>query len=125
MTAFTATATSRVQEDIINKLGLVRPHTVRARFDRANLFYYVTAKENRDAQILNFVQKASRRIRHHLLRYPQRSRSRHRHALCAQGINALPYHAGLDGSIRERNQEAFNRDDVPDHCGHHCLRHGH
>ena len=54
--AFTATATHRVQEDIVSKLGLRSPHTVRASFNRPNLFYKVVPKEKPGEQILQFVR---------------------------------------------------------------------
>ena len=54
--AFTATATQRVQEDIIGKIGLRNPQIVRASFDRPNLFYQVERKEKVDSQILEFLK---------------------------------------------------------------------
>ena len=55
VTAFTATATEKVQEDIIRKIGLRNPYIVRASFNRPNLFYEVKAKSGVDKQILEFL----------------------------------------------------------------------
>src|SRR4030042_1133019 len=54
--AFTATATLKVQEDIIGKIGLRSPHIVRASFNRPNLFYQVIRKSKVDVQILEFLR---------------------------------------------------------------------
>ncbi|MBA7609350.1 hypothetical protein ES703_16541 [subsurface metagenome] len=51
--AFTATATVKVQDDIIKKIGLRSPYVVRASFNRHNLFYQVKSKEQVESQILN------------------------------------------------------------------------
>ncbi len=53
--AFTATATQKVQEDIIRKIGLRTPHTVRASFNRPNLFYQVKPKAGVEQQLLEFL----------------------------------------------------------------------
>ena len=109
--AFTATATQKVQEDIIGRLGLRRPHIVRASFNRPNLFYEVKPKSKVEAQILEF-----------LMERPEESGIIYRTTrdsvmltadfLKSKGIAALPYHAGLSASERSRNQEAFNKDEV-------------
>ncbi len=54
--AFTATATQRVQEDIIARIGLRKPHIVRASFNRPNLFYQVEPKAKVESQILEFLR---------------------------------------------------------------------
>lgn len=109
--AFTATATEKVQEDIIGKLGLRRPHIVRASFNRPNLFYEVKAKANVGAQLLDFLKERPgesgivyRTTRDAVMETAELLRSK--------GIAALPYHAGLSAEERKENQEAFNRDEV-------------
>jgi ATP-dependent DNA helicase RecQ len=109
--AFTATATQRVQEDIITRLGLRAPHLLRASFNRPNLFYQVTPKEDPDRQILEFVRR--RRGEAGIVYRTTRKSVDHTAALLAGGgISALPYHAGLGKETRSANQEAFNRDEI-------------
>src|SRR3990170_3424845 len=109
--AFTATATQRVQDDIINKIGLRNPHIVRASFNRPNLFYEVKAKSRAELQILEF-------LRDHpgesgiIYRTTRDSVMETADFLKSKGIAALPYHAGLPADERTKNQEAFNRDEV-------------
>ena len=109
--AFTATATHRVQEDIVGKLGLRSPHTVRASFNRPNLFYRVIPKDKPGEQILRFVHA---RIGESGIVYRTTRKSVEQTAdmLMRHGIKALPYHAGLDDATRVKNQDAFNRDEV-------------
>lgn len=109
--AFTATATSRVQDDIISKIGLRSPFTVRASFNRPNLFYKVKGKKGLEAQLLEFIRE------HYgepgiIYRTTRDSVSELADLLSANGIKALPYHAGLATEERKKNQEAFNRDEA-------------
>ena len=107
--AFTATATRRVQTDIIERLRLRDPFLVRASFDRPNLFIEVRPKEDIERQILNFVRQYPREagIVYRTTRGSVEGTARN---LSAGGLQVLPYHAGLDDSRRKANQEAFNRD---------------
>ena len=111
VTAFTATATPRVQEDIISKIGLRSPYVIRASFNRQNLFYQVKSKIEVELQILEF-------LREHtdepgiIYRTTRDSVFRLTEFLVDHGISALPYHAGLAAEERKRNQEAFSRDKV-------------
>jgi ATP-dependent DNA helicase RecQ len=109
--AFTATATHRVQEDIVAKLGLRSPHTVRASFNRPNLFYKVIPKEQPGDQILRFV-RAHVGEPGIIYRTTRKSVEQTADMLTRHGIKALPYHAGLDDATRVENQDAFNRDGV-------------
>ncbi len=111
VTSFTATATHRVQKDIMTKLGLRSPHTVRASFNRPNLFYKVIPKQKPGDQILKFV-------RNHagepgiIYRMTRKSVEQTACMLTKHGIKALPYHAGLSDITRVENQDAFNKDEV-------------
>jgi len=109
--AFTATATSRVQEDICGKLGLRKPFCVRASFNRPNLFYRVERKGRLETQMLEFVRGHSGESGI-IYRTSRSSVMETADLLTANGITALPYHAGLSSDVRERNQDAFNRDEV-------------
>lgn len=109
--AFTATATKRVQDDIVTKLGLRMPHIVRASFNRSNLFYKVVPKEKPGDQILRFV-RAHAGEPGIIYRTTRKSVEQTADMLIRHGIRALSYHAGLDGATRVKNQDAFNRDEI-------------
>lgn len=111
VTAFTATATHRVQDDIGAKLGLRSPHIVRASFNRPNLFYKVAAKEKPGDQILRFVSTHAGEAGI-IYRTTRKSVEQTADMLTRHGIKALPYHAGFDDTTRVKNQDAFNRDEV-------------
>lgn len=109
--AFTATATQKVQDDIIAKLCLRKPHVVRASFNRPNLHYEVTPKAKVETQILEFLQ--GRRGESGIIYRTTRDAVMETAGfLRSKGIAALPYHAGLSAVERDRNQEAFNRDEA-------------
>ena len=109
--AFTATATAQVQNDIVKKLGLRSPHTVRASFNRPNLFYQVVPKAGVEQQILEFI-KLRPQESGIVYRTTRSSVEKTAEYLADNGLKALPYHAGLDHEIRQKNQEAFNRDTI-------------
>jgi ATP-dependent DNA helicase RecQ len=109
--AFTATATHQVQDDIIGKLGLRNPHLVRASFDRPNLFYQVEPKEHLDMQLLRFLRERPEESGI-IYRATRKSVESTADFLRAQGVRALPYHAGLSDQDRKSHQEQFNRDEV-------------
>ena len=111
ITAFTATATHQVQQDIIEKLGLRDPFTLRASFNRPNLFYQVKPKEKINHQIRSFIQSNPNKSGI-VYRTTRSSVENTAMFLNDAGIKALPYHAGLDDSIRKNNQELFNNDTV-------------
>lgn len=109
--AFTATATRKVQDDIIAKLGLRTPFTVRASFNRQNLFYIVKAKRELTSQIMEVLKKHAGEpgIIYRITRDSVDGLS---DFLSSQGIKSLPYHAGLEQERRKANQEAFSKDEV-------------
>jgi ATP-dependent DNA helicase RecQ len=109
--AFTATATHKVQQDIISKIGLRTPHSVRASFNRPNLFYQVESKSQVEQQLLKFLKDHEGEAGI-IYRTTRDAVAAIAEFLVSSGIRALPYHAGLPAEVRERNQEAFNRDEV-------------
>jgi ATP-dependent DNA helicase RecQ len=109
--AFTATATPRVQDDIVARLKLRDPLMVRASFNRPNLFYAVRAKEKPGEQIARFIAERPGEAGI-VYRTTRKSVEETATMLQVRGIRALPYHAGLDDLVRANNQEAFNRDEV-------------
>lgn len=110
--AFTATATENVQSQIVRRLGLRSPLTVRASFNRPNLFYEVLQKMDEDQQVLSFVR--SRPGQSGIIyRTTRRDVEEMAEYLSAKGVPSVPYHAGLEPEERKRNQEAFIRDETP------------
>ncbi|MEM8778820.1 MAG: DNA helicase RecQ, partial [Cyanobacteria bacterium P01_G01_bin.49] len=111
MFALTATATKRVRDDIIQQLKLQKPTIHVASFDRPNLYYEVLPKSTKSyAQLLTYVrsQEGSGII------YCLSRKNVETVALRLQqdGIDALPYHAGMYDDERALNQSKFIRDDV-------------
>jgi ATP-dependent DNA helicase RecQ len=109
--ALTATATGRVQSDILKQLRLREPSCYVASFNRPNLTYRVLPKNSAYKQLLKFV---SARPDESGIVYCQSRNSTENVAerLKADGIVAEPYHAGLDARTRSTNQELFLRDEV-------------
>ena len=109
--AFTATATHRVQQEILSKLALRNPLIVRASFDRPNLLYDVRYKDNPDAQLVALLKSNPGKAAI-IYRTSRKSVNDTTAMLQAKGFRALPYHAGLSDDDRKKNQEAFIRDQV-------------
>ena len=109
--ALTATATERVRADIIKHLRLREPEVFVASFNRPNLFYRVTPKDQPLRQILDFAGK--RREDSGIIYCATRATAdRLAESLGARGFSARPYHAGLNAATRAENQELFLRDDA-------------
>ncbi len=111
MLALTATATKRVQQDIIQQLGLRQPGVHLASFNRPNLYYEVQSKERRS---YNQLLKSIRAHKGSGIVYCLSRRQVDEVAFRLQqdGIKALPYHAGMSDEARSSNQTSFIRDDV-------------
>ena len=111
VTALTATATSRVREDIIARLRLHNPALFVASFFRENLRYRVIAKEKPLAQITDFLKKHADESG--IIYCASRATTeRVAESLEARGFPARPYHAGLTPARRAENQELFIRDET-------------
>ncbi|MGK7918202.1 MAG: DNA helicase RecQ [Prochloraceae cyanobacterium] len=109
--ALTATATKRVQTDIIEQLGLRQPSIHIASFNRPNLYYEVRAKERRSYnQLLKYISmQTGAGIVYCLSR---RTVDEIAVRLQKDGLKALPYHAGMSDEARTSHQNRFLRDDV-------------
>jgi len=109
--ALTATATTKVREDIINQLELKECKKYIASFNRENLVYYVKPKKDAFRQIVEFL-KTKPRESGIIYCYSRKSVEILTENLKYAGFRALPYHAGLSASVRSTNQDKFIKDDV-------------
>jgi len=108
----TATATEKVQEDIIKNLGIVGAKVFKASFNRPNLFYEVRPKtQNVDADIIRFVKQNEGKsgIIYCLSRKKVEELAQ---VLQVNGVSAVPYHAGFDAKTRSKYQDMFLMEDV-------------
>ncbi|WP_422081098.1 DNA helicase RecQ [Ulvibacterium sp.] len=108
----TATATPKVQEDIIKNLGIMDAKVFKASFNRPNLFYEVRPKtENVDADIIRFVKQNTGKsgIIYCLSRKRVEELAQ---VLQVNGISAVPYHAGFDAKTRSKYQDMFLMEEV-------------
>jgi ATP-dependent DNA helicase RecQ len=110
--ALTATATEKVREDILAQLELRRAQTFLASLNRANLTYLVQAKKDAFSALLGLLQKHKDEPAI-VYCFSRKDTEALAADLSAQGLKALPYHAGLDNATRKENQEKFIRDEVP------------
>ena len=105
--ALTATATPKVQHDIQKNLGMVDAQVFKSSFNRPNLYYEVRAKTaNIDRDIIKFIKNNPEKsgIIYCLSRKKVEELAE---ILQANGINARPYHAGMDSLTRTKNQDDF------------------
>ncbi len=108
----TATATPKVQEDILKSLGMPNAVTFKDSFNRPNLYYEVRPKTNNvDADIIRFVKQNEGKsgIIYCLSRKRVESLAQ---VLQVNGVKAVPYHAGLDAKTRVKHQDMFLMEDT-------------
>jgi len=108
----TATATPKVQEDILKNLGIQDANTFKASFNRPNLYYEIRPKtKNVDSDITRFVKQNEGKsgIVYCLSRKRVEELAQ---TLQVNGIKAIPYHAGLDAKTRVKNQDMFLMEDA-------------
>jgi ATP-dependent DNA helicase RecQ len=109
--ALTATATKRVQQDIVNQLNLRNPRIYINSFNRPNLYYQIVPKEKRSYnQLLQHIRAQQGAGIVYCLSRKQVEDISFR--LQNDGIKAIPYHAGMADKDRSTNQTSFLRDDV-------------
>ena len=109
--ALTATATPKVQEDIMKNLKITDAKVFKASFNRPNLYYEVRPKTSQvDSDIIRFIKQNENKsgIIYCLSRKRVEELAQ---TLQVNGINALPYHAGLDAKSRVDHQDRFLKDD--------------
>lgn len=112
--ALTATATPKVQDDILKNLVLNKPNVFISSFNRANLFYEIVPKAKRDQtvkHIVKFIQQ--NRGKSGIIYTLNRKTTEDLAALLvANGISAVAYHAGLDSKTRAHRQDQFLMEEV-------------
>lgn len=114
VSAFTATATERVKNDIVASLGLNNPVTMVTGFDRPNLFFRVVTRKGgsqKDNSIINYVKKHEDESGI-IYCATKKNVDKLYTLLNEQGISAGRYHAGLSNEERKQNQENFTYDRI-------------
>jgi ATP-dependent DNA helicase RecQ len=109
--ALTATATPKVQSDILKNLRIQDARVFRSSFNRPNLYYEVRDKVEPEKDIIRFIRQNAGKsgIIYCLSRKKVEELAQ---LLCINGIRALPYHAGLDAKTRAENQDKFLTEEV-------------
>ena len=109
--ALTATATPRVRKDIKETLGMDDSETYLASFNRKNLFLKIADKDDPTEQVLDFLYTRKKQSGI-IYCFSRRQVDELYVDLKKEGHSVKPYHAGLSENVRNRNQEAFIRDDI-------------
>ncbi|HBD27432.1 DNA helicase RecQ [Flavobacterium sp.] len=112
MIGLTATATPKVQEDILKNLDMPDANTFKASFNRPNLYYEVRTKtKNIESDIIRFIKqhKGKSGVIYCLSRKKVEEIAQ---VLQVNGVSAVPYHAGLDAKTRAKHQDMFLMEDV-------------
>lgn len=109
--ALTATATPKVQSDILKNLGITDARVFKSSFNRPNLYYEIRDKVDPEKDIIRYIRQNPGKsgIIYCLSRKKVEELAE---LLCLNDIKALPYHAGLDAKTRADNQDAFLMESV-------------
>lgn len=112
ISAFTATATENVKEDIVCVLGLKNPHVLVTGFDRKNLYFAVENPKKKDNYVKNYIREhdAQSGIIYCATR---KNVEKLYEKLKEEGVAVTKYHAGLESEERKQNQEDFIYDNCP------------
>jgi ATP-dependent DNA helicase RecQ len=109
--ALTATADAITRADIVERLQLQDARQFVSSFDRPNIRYTIVEKKEATTQLLRFIEGEHAGEAGIVYCQSRKRVEEIAQTLCAQGVDALPYHAGLDSGIRQRNQDRFLRED--------------
>lgn len=113
--ALTATADDLTREDIVTHLHLQDARRFVSSFDRPNIRYTIVEKKDGTQQLLRFIRDEHMNAQGHdagIVYCQSRKRVEEVAALlCDHGLNALPYHAGLEASVRQKHQDRFLREE--------------
>ncbi len=109
--ALTATATEKVQVDILKNLNIPNAVTFRDSFNRTNLFYEIRPKKDVDKQLIRFIKEHEGKsgVIYCMSRKKVEEVAQ---LLQVNGIKAMPYHAGLDAKVRSKCQDNFLMQDI-------------
>jgi ATP-dependent DNA helicase RecQ len=110
--ALTATADHITRADIVTRLKLEDARLFVASFDRPNIRYTIVEKDNPRTQLLRFVRDEHEGEAGIVYCGTRKKVEDTAVWLAEEGITALPYHAGLDASLRQKNQNRFLREDA-------------
>ncbi len=110
--ALTATADGNTRAEIIERLGLQDAAQFISGFDRPNIQYRITQKQNPRQQLLRFLRNAHEGDAGIVYCLSRRKVEETAAWLQEQGFTALPYHAGLAADVRQKNQQRFLREDA-------------
>src|SRR6478672_92499 len=112
--ALTATATPKVQSDIVKNLGLRNPNIFISSFNRPNLYYEVQPKSKKEVAVKSIVKFISQNKGKSGIIYTLNRKTTEELAgmLVANNIKAVAYHAGLDSKLRAERQDLFLNEDV-------------
>jgi len=109
--ALTATADDHTRADIVERLALEQAEQFVSSFDRPNIRYTIVEKDEAKKQLLRFIRDEHEGDAGVVYCQSRKKVEDTAAWLAAEGINALPYHAGLDADMRRRHQDRFLRDD--------------
>jgi ATP-dependent DNA helicase RecQ len=107
----TATADALTRSDIVERLQLEQARTFVSSFDRPNIRYTIVEKKEATQQLLRFIEREHAEEAGVVYCQSRKRVEEIAQTLCEAGIDALPYHAGLDQRVRQANQDRFLRDD--------------
>jgi ATP-dependent DNA helicase RecQ len=109
--ALTATADVLTRKDILEKLGLENDRVFTASFDRPNISYSITPRQNSKKQLLEFINENHQNDSGIVYCLSRKNVEEAATWLKEEGFNALPYHAGMDAKKRQKNLEKFLLED--------------
>ncbi|MGE4240166.1 DNA helicase RecQ [Ramlibacter sp.] len=109
--ALTATADDLTRADIVEHLQLQEARQFVSSFDRPNIRYAIVEKKDATSQLLRFIQREHDGDAGIVYCQSRKRVEEVAQTLCQEGVDALPYHAGLDAGMRQRHQDRFLRDE--------------
>ena len=109
--ALTATADALTREDIVERLQLQEARLFISSFDRPNIRYRIEEKKDVTTQLLRFIEREHAGEAGVVYCQSRKRVDELAATLAGAGINALPYHAGLDGAVRKKHQDRFLREE--------------
>jgi ATP-dependent DNA helicase RecQ len=109
--ALTATADGNTRADIVQHLQLEEARQFVSSFDRPNIRYTIAEKKDPTLQLLRFIEREHAGESGIVYCQSRKRVEEIAELLCREGMDALPYHAGLDADVRQRHQDRFLREE--------------